>query len=333
MTTGNPARLAAAQAMVTHFRAIGHPATIGRPPRRPTAQEMTNYQRSPAGWSISRDALAQQLLARLAGPQEPSQVSTNYCGPAAFLYCLLEDRPDLYAAYAIALWRYGHCALGSVDPLQIESNATTVGSMRVIQQQRAAAPRQDWISELDWMTMSMLSVSTRPGFVFGGGASPGDEFKAITYPGVVRGWFKSVGSTPAYDCMGQGILKQDLGSFADLMKYWPRCWIVLQIDSSMITGGNTSTFHNRHWVVVNPHRLAHATPPGGAPVLLGQLRGQFRRIPGVRGTSRLDWSHMNNWRTDLTLVTWGDEAHTIRAATLGEIEDRFYGGIAFPRIR
>lgn len=326
MTTRNPARLLAAQQLVQRFRAGRHPPMTGGRPFTP--RQLQAAQLSPEGWSIGRDAFAAQLSARLAGPAEPSQVSTNYCGPAAFLYCLLEDRPDLYAAYAIGLWRYAAWKLGS---LEIDNDPTTVASMVKIQ--RAARPGTQSISELDWMTMSSLSVSTRPSFVSGGGATPDDEFKAITYPGVVRGWFQSVGSTPASDCMGQGVLKQDLGSFADLMTYWPRCWIILQIDSSMITGGNTSTLHNRHWVVVNPRRLAHATPPGGAPVLLGQLRSQFRKRSGPRGGWRWDWSHMNNWRTDLTLVTWGTDAHTISTATLGEIEDRFYGGIAFPRIR
>jgi hypothetical protein len=77
-------------------------------------------QRSPAGWPVTRSALADQLTARLGGTDEPNQMSASYCGPAAFLYCLLEDRPDLYAAYAIGLWERGtHDLAGGGSPLHV----------------------------------------------------------------------------------------------------------------------------------------------------------------------------------------------------------------------
>ncbi len=328
MTTRNPARLLAAQHLVHRFRADGHPALIGRRP--PTPLELQAAQRSPQGWTIGRDAFAAQLSARLTGPAEPAQVSTSYCGPAAFLYCLLEDRPDLYAAYAIGLWRYAAYRVGSME---VDNDPTTVASMGTIQRAHAAAPQNESISELDWMTMASLSVSTRPSLVLGGGATPNDMAKAISYPWVVKNWFAAVGSTPTFDCMSMGVMKKPLSDFVALMNYWPQHFIVLQIDSSLITGGNTATFNNRHWVVVNPHRPPHAYDPNGTVYPLGSIASQFRVRRGIRGGSTLDWSHMANWRTDLTLVTWGNEAHAIRAPTLNDIEDRFYGGYAFPRLK
>lgn len=36
------------------------------------------------------------------------------CGPAAFFYCLQQDRPDVYARPPGELWRYGKTKIGAL---------------------------------------------------------------------------------------------------------------------------------------------------------------------------------------------------------------------------
>ncbi|PLO40603.1 hypothetical protein CWN36_23150, partial [Klebsiella pneumoniae] len=44
----------------------------------------------------------------------PSQSGASVCGPAAFFYCLQQDRPDVYAQAARELWRYGKTKIGAL---------------------------------------------------------------------------------------------------------------------------------------------------------------------------------------------------------------------------
>ena len=267
MTTRNPARLQAAKQLLARFRAAGRPSGGAKP------DQVTALQRSPVGWPVTRDVLVQQLTGRLTGTNTPSQVSTSYCGPAAFLYCVQEDRPDIYVAYALSLWLRGRfdfrTRIGAVD---VEANSQTMGSMAKIQRAHADAPMTGSISELDWMTMASLSASTRPWFAPGHGATPDQVFKSITYPWVLKRWFASAGSRPVADSMGFGAMKSGLLNFVNLMRFWSTHWLVLQIDSTLITGGKVDTMRNRHWVVVDPHRMPRARHgPNGAVVPLGDL--------------------------------------------------------------
>lgn len=91
-----------AKALVTRFRDEGE---IGSSNDAGAKEREAKRQRSPAGWPVERARLASQLEERLNGSSLPNQQGTSYCGCAAFLNCLLEDRPDWYVAYATALWR------------------------------------------------------------------------------------------------------------------------------------------------------------------------------------------------------------------------------------
>ena len=329
MTIGNPARLAAAQRLVARFKEAGRPGAVGKPPKKPSPKHLQALQRSPQRWPVTRDALVAQLTARLGGRSQPSQVGTSYCGPAAFLYCLLEDRPDLYVAYAISLWAQGGFDFGSVD---VDIDPGTVESLGQIQAARSASPGKNFISELDWMTMAGLSASTRPWFVPGEAAGPDDEGKSITYPWVLKRWFAAVGSRPVYDCMGLGAVKQGLPAFVVTMNRWSRNWLVLQIDSSLLNGGEPNTIRKRHWVVVNPHHQPRIRRGDGKVVPLGSVGDQFKLKTAPRAGTYLDASHMLDWQIEVPIVTWGVEAHKLGLTTLGALASRFYGAFAFPRL-
>ncbi|PSJ43121.1 hypothetical protein [Allosphingosinicella deserti] len=321
MTIAQGPRLKAAQNIVSQFSANGNP----KPGKSAAATQTAaaGLQKSPAGWPISRNDLVTQLNRRLQGKDLPRQVGTSYCGPAAFLYCLLEDRPDLYVSYAISLWLKGEYDFrGKAGIVEVDSS---IGTRTALTEARKAQPGRALISDLDWMTMASLSASTRPvGWVFGH-PKPDDQLGSVTYPDVVKAWFAAVGGSLRGDTMGQGIMKSPVSANLGLLKHWVNSWIVLQIDSSLLSGGGTNTFRKRHWVVVNPHRrpLIQAGEGGKVVPLEDALKSASR--PGV--------ADMQNWRTSLYLVSWGNENSALHTPKLGHLHGRLYGAFAFARFR
>ena len=331
MTIINKDRLAAAQALVHRFAQAGT-APAGMTPLGGTA---ANMQRSPAGWPVTRSALADQLTARLGGTDEPNQMSTSYCGPAAFLYCLLEDRPDLYAAYAIGLWERGtHDLAGGGSPLHVTAHSGARTAMSELPKARTTHPRTT-ISDLDWMTMSSLSTSTRPFNWLLGAPSPADQGGSISYPWVVKSWFNAVGAPARADVMGLGALPISLATFLDLMNSWPTCWIILQIDVSLLSGGETHFFKGRHWVVVDPHRAPMVRDGNGKTVPIGAAAQDIWHLPPamIERGDVLDGPLMQDWVTNLRLVSWGQENHAMSQQKLGYLVNRVYGGFAFSHFR
>lgn len=256
----------------------------------------------------------------MSGKDLPKQMGTSYCGPAAFLYCVLEDRPDLYCAYAISMWLHGEYDFRSgAQNMEIDSNTDT---RNALPKARAAQPNRSFISDLDWMTMAPLSASTRPVLakVFGS-PEPDDQAGSISYPGVVREWFSAVGAKLRADTMGVGLMKTSPTATINLMRHWANSWIVLQIDSSLISTGGTNTFANRHWVVINPHRRPLVRAGRNGPVI--PLADAYRAVGPDTG------SDMEDWETSLYTVSWGSENKGLKSPTLGHLKGRIYGGFAF----
>lgn len=310
-------RLRAAEALIARFAAAGRPAA-GKNPAE-TAKRAA-LQASPVGWPFSRDALVQALRRRMSGKDLPKQMGTSYCGPAAFLYCVLEDRPDLYCAYAISMWLHGEYDFRSgAQIMEVDSNTDT---RNALPKARAAQPNRSFISDLDWMTMAPLSASTRPVLakVFGS-PEPDDQAGSISYPGVVREWFSAVGAKLRADTMGVGLMKTSPTATINLMRHWANSWIVLQIDSSLISTGGTNTFANRHWVVINPHRRPLVRAGRNGPVI--PLADAYRAVGPDTG------SDMEDWETSLYTVSWDSENKGLKSPTLGHLKGRIYGGFAF----
>lgn len=328
MITGNKLRLQTALRWLARFQQAGH-MVGGRVVTSPS--ELAALQRSPAGWPISRNSLCAELAARLAGRTEPDQVETSYCGPAVFLYCLLEDRPDLYVAYAQTLWQAGSFSFVTAGQnMELESTAGAKKAIATID--RLALPaRARHLSDLDWMTMSSLSASTRPGGGWLGAPKPTDEGRSITLPTMMRTWFAAVGSRPRADTMGVGATRKSIGDFLKVARNWPNCWIVLQIDTSLLQGGKTNFATQRHWVVMDPHQTPLVKMGAGRVVTLADLPGKITDFNDLDGSDQE--RVLKSWQTNLRVVSWGKENYAIAGQDLGYLEDRFYGAIAFPRFR
>jgi hypothetical protein len=307
---------------------------------RLSAKDQAKRQRSPGGWPVPRDRLAAELRARLDGATLPHQRGTSYCGCAAFLYCVLEDRPDWYVAYATALWRGEPFTFKNVAGRTSVSVAEgTRGALSQIQSGKA---RGGSISDLDWMTMASLSAATR----WSGGAPtsarPTDRGASITWPWMVEQWFASVGAPAKLNSVGVGLLKSSMEELLELLDRWAGYWLVIQIDASLLYGG-PSSIQQRHWVVIDPETPPMIQPAGQAawfdPRTFSRLR-RDRRATALRqvndahaGQAVVDAEDREDQRsaTRLRVVSWGNEHHPLHGATIGNVADRFYGGYAFPR--
>lgn len=319
-----------ARLLLTAFRSEGS-AGAHQKPLDP--QKETERQRSPAGWPVTRAQLADELQQRLDGATLPQQRGTAYCGCAAFLYCLLEDRPDWYVAYATALWSGLPFTFASARERQtVGVTPGTRQSLATIQQTRTADPK---ISSLDWMTMASLSAATRLRHAAEPvTARPTDEARSITWPWMVRRWFASVGAPATLDSVNIGLFNASRQDLLDLLALWSGYWLVLQIDSSLLQGGSTS-IRNRHWVVVNPETRPLFQPPGqrgemSPPDFAAWERSALStQANAYAAQAALDVDDAA--LVDLRVVSWGDEHSKVKGATLGNIASRFYGGFAFPR--
>lgn len=301
-------------------------------------------QCSPIGWPVTRAELAEQLRQRLNGGSLPDQQGTSYCGCAAFLYCLLEDRPDWYVAYATALWRGEPFSFASPsDRLNIRVGVSARDSLKSILTGTSPARK---MSALDWMTMACLSGATgRRGETLTL-TKPGDDFRAITWPYMVRRWFACVGAPARLDSVGIGLNLKSLDDLMQLFACWDSCWLVLQIDSSMLDGGGTS-IRQRHWVVVDTETrplIGQAGQSTGLPASQWMAQRQKRARASVLGQREAYGAaaavnvELERQRVDadtallkLRLVTWNNEHHRVKEPTLKFVLDRFYGGYAFPR--
>lgn len=266
---------------------------------------------SPAGWPVTREKLADQLIARLKRTGEegfPDQAQTSRCGPAAFLYCLLHDRPDLYARFIFELWQNGVSNLnfqGSGPAYLVNPSA---GTMHATPRALAAG-----MSEIDWMSMASLSKGGNST------ADPSDSLSAITYPSHLREWFVAAGSNPAIfafssilgDSWTSSIGLSDLQKAIALLKI---DWIILEINPEMIRGQPKSPFA-RHWVVVNEIFM---------PTFNGKTLDVF--VNASKKDAKAE-------KIIMQLACWGTRNNNVKGdMTVSDFLDDWFGVAAFSRI-
>ena len=139
-------------------------------------------RRGRSGWfySIPRDQVAAGLAVRIKDPSRIDQGAANLCGPAALLFNLAQDRPEMYARFAIDLFENGQARLKN---LLISPGADL----------RRAVPPSGTIDMADWITLASIRDSEN---WFGFSYCDTDQAaSAITWPNELEKWFKSIGYT------------------------------------------------------------------------------------------------------------------------------------------
>ncbi|MES4613098.1 hypothetical protein V2154_10990 [Ewingella sp. CoE-038-23] len=242
---------------------------------------------------FSWENIMDQLEKRVRRKTLPNQDRTSLCGPAAFFYCLLKDRPDLYKQMAIELWETGNAKLGALSIKPSHNCRRPKGIFNERGQLN--------VSGLDWITLASLRDSENSIFDY---QSVDDQFSGITLWSGLESWFTKTGYKKVFDnislsnCSIQDIL--DLNKYNDGSHH-----IVTLISAGMLLQTEGDTSFKNHWVVWE-----------GKPTLLGDE----------------ELSKMTNIDAciDLRLFSWGEVHDYLKPnITLKEFLKHTFGGMVF----
>jgi hypothetical protein len=221
---------------------------------------------------ISEADIVTGLHDRVIDPTKQNQGTAGLCGPAAFFYCVLNYKPELYVQYVIDLLTTGKARIGS---LEVKPGT----GCRVYQ------PPPDKIAAVDWVALASLRDSDN--FIMDL-SSVDDELSCGSMPGDVANWFRQIGyrdvrdDTNLYFCKG----RKEIEAFDRDMRF--NRDVCLFINDNMLdehTNRLKSTFVN-HWVVVDE-------PPeikGDRISLSVYTWGAVQRIPQVGSLSLAEFS-------------------------------------------
>jgi hypothetical protein len=218
---------------------------------------------------IDESDIVTGLHDRVVDPTRQNQGYAGLCGPAAFFYCVLNYKPELYVQYVIDLMTTGKARVGSRE---VKPGA----ACRVYQ------PPPDKIAAVDWVALASLRDSDNLVMDL---SSVDDELSPGTRSGEVAKWFRDIGyrdvrdDTNYYFCKGRKEIEaidRDIRFNRD---------VCLFINDNMLddtTARLKSTFVN-HWVV-----LDDAPEIRGDRISLSVYTwGSVQRVPGV-GTLSLE---------------------------------------------
>ncbi|WP_241009158.1 hypothetical protein [Aggregatibacter actinomycetemcomitans] len=194
--------------------------------------------------------IALQIKNRLDEPY-PDQDETSLCGPAAFYYCLLKDRPDIYDKAAKLLWTYGKVKIGD---LEIKPGYDCRHPSRI-----------DGVSALDWFTLASLRDSSN---IFRDYDEVSDQVSGITLPGGLVDWFTEIGSKNLYKNTNMLFSRRlvDLVSLNEC--YMNNLHTMIFVAHKIIRGENAINSKD-HWIVlsskieVNGQKITENSPMDG----------------------------------------------------------------------
>lgn len=238
----------------------------------------------------------------------PQQGRTGFCGPAAFMYALLIDRPDLYKQYIVDLWDFGEAKLGK---LQIKASKGV---------KRPTDLTIDWNGQtlmpaIDWMTMASLSDSSN--LIFSSAKASDMQIGDITGPGTMDHWFEGVGSERVY---------VDISPFPGSSKFIPGTITVADVIKF-----NQYIEQGHHAVLLIGSALL--APEGREPFFTKFKNHWIVAIEPfyIEGTTQLVHEETPlDTMISVKIFTWGGVV--IQEFTLKKLLKYWYGGMIYERI-
>ncbi len=225
----------------------------------------------------------------------PNQQDTSLCGPAAFFYALLMDRPDLYAQAITELW---------------ETGETTIGQLHIKPSYGCRNPSNfsdstegDRISAIDWISLASLRDSEN---AFMDYDSPSDQVAGITLPSKLKSWFVQAGATVLFDNI-QYRWHINQAQFMELLNHLgSHSHVTSLVCATMVEGG--MGVGKNHWIAWEQAPQTHS----------GTI------------TSGTDPSELIS---NSSLFSWGYVGHQVRRGyTLSQLLTDIFGGLVFSRI-
>ncbi|RIA22546.1 putative Zn-binding protein involved in type VI secretion [Ectopseudomonas oleovorans] len=290
--------LSTATTILENFKNRQTPDRIFNDPANPIGTPFDPFEKS---------KIIGQLQARLAkahGQQPssasrvsayPNQQETSLCGPAAFFYALLMDRPDLYAQSITELWETGETAIGQlrIKPSHGCRNPTNL----------SRSAEGDRISAIDWISLASLRDSENSLFAYD---SPSDQVAGITLPSKLKSWFSQAGAKVLFDNIQYRwhINRQQLLELMSHIK--PNAHVTSLVSASMVEGG--VGVGKNHWIV-------------------------WEQVPQTSNGSISDTTKQGEAIIDSSLFSWGHVGNQVtRGYTVGQLESDLFGGLVFSRI-
>lgn len=268
---------------------------------------------SPADWRVGREDIALQLLERVKGVTVPHQQNSSLCGPAAFMFCLLTDRPDLYVQFVIDLWKTGKTKLGN---LAVEPSYALRTNMA-----KAVDPKEGNLEEVDWISLGGLRGYDG---VF---SEPTNGTAGATHAMTMHTWFKAVGSIAIYDnttVIGRA-------NWNDLLKvscHVASAWVVMLVNGSILQrmGTRGGSLFADHWIVATSAIMINNRT---APSLLPAVNNRTCINP------RSDTPPDDTWIINFTAYSWGENNQKLTDAPTTSIAyffDNYHGASVFSSI-
>lgn len=227
-------------------------------------------------------------------PTYPHQSDTSLCGPAAFFYALLMDRPDLYTQAITELWETGETTIGSlyIKPSYGCRNPKNLSYRR----------EGDRILAIDWISLASLRDSENNLMEYD---SPDDKVPGITPPWTIESWFARSGAIEIFSDIQ--FSSTSLSRFLELLTYLgPQHHVVSLVSASMVEGGIGAG--KNHWIV-------------------------WEDLPKTSSGTITATTPTNEQITDSLLFSWGYVRHHVsRGFTVRHLLSDVFGGKVFSRI-
>lgn len=253
---------------------------------------------------FTKEKVQQELKARIAKKTFPDQGSSSLCGPAAFFYALLMDRPDIYRQVVNELWESGKTKIGS---LKLEPSKDCQNPTKFFKHnddnKKEDIPK---ISAIDWMTLASLRDSENTFFDY---QSPDNELSGITMDGSIKSWFNKIGATKEASTGFNYLLGKNLSikDVLSLNRYIDgNHHILVLIGAGMLNYGTGSS--KNHWIV-------------------------WKSKLTLKNGSEITEQTALTEKVSLELFSWGEVGNQLKTdLTLEGVLDHLYGGLVFKKI-
>ncbi|WP_238702146.1 hypothetical protein [Helicobacter bilis] len=168
----------------------------------------------------------------------PDQGPTSLCGPAAFFYCLLIDRPDLYVKCVIDLWEKG----------EVKIKNLTIKPSEDCKKPKSLENDRYKINGIDWITLASLRDSKNIIFRYN---EASDQAAGITLAGALKEWFLKVGAKLLFSNVTYGlhIGKDELLCLVKYKQQYSQAHIVSLVNAGLFSNKKTFLKFKSHWIV------------------------------------------------------------------------------------
>ncbi|EOX8477478.1 hypothetical protein AIT98_000586 [Salmonella enterica subsp. indica] len=230
----------------------------------------------------------------------PSQGDSSLCGMAAFYYCLLKDRHDIYFQTIEDLWLTGRTLLGMLEikPGKSCKNPTDMLDGRGV-------PR---ISAIDWMTLAGTRDSMNTFLSYD---SPDDQTAGITKAEAIDECFLAVGAKNKLENItgGMYLANSGLQEICNLNAYVGDSFhVIINIHPELLSSNDG--FYQRNWIV---------------------LESKLQLDDGSNNDVTVQ-TPLNSL-VKLTVFSWGNvNSKLLKNTNLKYFLDNFYGGMVFEKI-